>query len=135
MYRFLTINSDLPQREWAKLKRSKWHIQREEGALTLARSLPVRFDFSAQTMLPRCSKRRLATQIRQDMWRLLQNLRGFSPIVRVEEVGDMLRVTAGGRMDQQPFPKGKTEEKLRELLADRQKNIRWVTFARKFCYE
>ncbi|MCT4556976.1 MAG: hypothetical protein N4A61_02840 [Pelagimonas sp.] len=117
------------------MSRSKWHIQTEEGALTLARSLPVRFDVSAQVMLPRCSKRRLAMQIRQDMWRLLQNLRGFSPIVRVEDAGDMLRVTAGGRMDQRAFPKGKSEEKLRDMLAGRQKNIRWVTYAGVFCYE
>lgn len=97
--------------------------------------MPVRFDFSAQVMLPRCAKRRLASQIRQDMWRLLQNLRGFSPIVRVEDAGEQLRITAGGRMDRQPFPKGNCEEKLRDMLADRKNAIRWVTFARKFCYE
>jgi hypothetical protein len=117
------------------VSRSKWHIQRDEGALTLARSLPVRFDFSAQVTLPRCGKLRLATQIRQDMWRLLQNLRGFSPVVRVEDAGDMLHVTAGGRMDRMPFPKGKSEDKLREMLADRKNAIRWVTYAGKFCYE
>lgn len=117
------------------MSRSKWHIQRDEDALTLARNLPVRFDIQAQAELPRCGKRRLAMQIRQDMWRLLQDLRGFSPIVRVEEAGESLRVTVGGRMDQQNFPRGKAEEKLREMLSDRKNAIRWVTYARKFCYE
>ncbi|MGH1356839.1 MAG: hypothetical protein ACRBBS_17440 [Thalassovita sp.] len=117
------------------MSRSTWHIQQEEGALTLARTLPVRFDLSAQVVLPRCGKRRLATQIRQDMWRLLQNLRGFSPVVRVEDDGEMLRVTAGGQVAQKTFPKVKLEEMLRELLTDRKNAVRWVTYARKFCYE
>lgn len=117
------------------MSRSKWHILKEEGALTLARSLPVRFDFSAQVMLPCCGKRRLATQIRQDMWRLLQNLRGFSPVVRIEEAGTQLRVTAGGSVARHPFPKAQSEAKLHELLADQKSVIRWLAYARVCCYE
>jgi hypothetical protein len=115
--------------------RSKWHILKEEGALTVARNLPVRFDFSAQVMLPRCGKRRLAMQIRQDMWRLLQNLRGFSPVVRVEDAGENLCVTAGGKVDQRRFPSEQSEEKLRDMLGDRSNHARWVAYARGVCYE
>lgn len=115
------------------MSRSTWHFQDEDGALVLARRLPVRFDLAVEAELPRCGRRRLARQVRQDMWRALQGLRGFSPAVRVEPAGEMLRVTAGGQVDG-AFPKAKAEEKLREVLSDRNNRIRWVAYAGGFCY-
>lgn len=116
------------------MARTKWHILTEDGALTLARRLPVRFDLAVQTQLPRCGRRRLALQIRQDMWRLLQDLRGFAPIVRVEQMAGGLQVTAGGQVDQAPFPKRCSEEKLRQMLSDRNNRSRWLAHAGGFCY-
>ncbi|MBA85307.1 hypothetical protein ACSSNL_02125 [Thalassobius sp. S69A] len=116
------------------MARTKWHILTEDGALTLARRLPVRFDLAVQTVLPRCGRRRLAMQIRQDMWRLLRDLRGFAPVVRVEYLPEGLRVIAGGQVGQAPFPKRASEEKLRQMLSDRNNRSRWLAHAGGFCY-
>lgn len=117
------------------MSRTEWHILREDGALTLTRRLPVRFDLSVEAVLPRCGKQRLAVQVRQDMWRLLQRLPGFSPVVRVEEVGQGLRVIAGGQVARKPFPKAECEAKLREMLTDGKNRSRWVAYGRRVCYE
>ncbi len=79
------------------MTRTRWHILREGDTLTLCRALPARFDVVAETVLPRMRKDRLAQQVRQDLWRALQSVRGFSPVVRVEDRGDMLHLRAGGR--------------------------------------
>ena len=76
----------------------KWHILRAEGALTLCRQSPPRFDVAAVTDLPSADPLRLAHQIRQDMWRVLRNVRGFSPVVRIEATPEGVKVTAGGRV-------------------------------------
>lgn len=110
------------------MKRTQWHILRDGAALTLARRLPARFDFAAETFLPRGSRLRLATQIRQDMWRELQGLRGFSPVVRIVDEGDALRVTAGGAV-QSVFAKNLVEEKIAGLLADPGRRARWSRYA------
>ncbi|WP_319826242.1 hypothetical protein [Thalassovita sp.] len=115
------------------MSRNDWHILHEEGALIVARSLPVRFDLSVETVLPFCGKVRLARQIRQDMWRALQRIRGFSPAVRVAEEQGGLRVTAGGRMEH-AYPRRLAEEKLRNLMLDGNNRARWVACAGGFCY-
>lgn len=111
------------------MARPEWHILREEGALTVARHLPVRFDFAARAGFPPARKGRLAQQIRQDMWRLLQDLRGFSPVVRVAEAGAGLSVTAGGRA-LRPFPKQACEARVAALLASPAHRARWLAHAR-----
>ncbi|MDE4061230.1 MAG: hypothetical protein P1U91_03440 [Pseudophaeobacter sp. bin_em_oilr2.035] len=75
-----------------------WHILREEGALTLCRQRPPRFDVAVAADLPKADPLRLAHQIRQDMWRALRDVRGFSPVVRVAQTAEGVRVTAGGRV-------------------------------------
>lgn len=77
----------------------RWHILRDAGGLTLARSLPARFDVWSETELPAADPLRLAHQIRQDMWRAMQSLRGFAPVVRITE-GDagLLTIRAGGQV-------------------------------------
>ncbi|ARE39894.1 hypothetical protein RGUI_1753 [Rhodovulum sp. P5] len=112
------------------MARRGWHIVAEDGALTLARQMPVRFDLCVQAVFPPARKLRLAHQIRQDMWRLLQTLRGFSPVVRVEEDGANLRVTAGGRAAR-PFPKAEAEAQLNALLSDAGHRARWLAHARR----
>lgn len=76
-----------------------WHILREPGALTLCRARPPRFDFAVEAATPLMGKTRLAHQVRQDLWRALRSVRGFSPVVRVEERGAEMLVRAGGRVD------------------------------------
>jgi hypothetical protein len=78
--------------------KKQWHINKIEGQVTVSRHLPARFDVSATTQLAGGNALRLATQIRQDMWRALQGLRGFSPVVQVTEMDGVLQVQAGGRV-------------------------------------
>nr|WP_212525381.1 hypothetical protein [Actibacterium sp. MT2.3-13A] len=113
------------------MARAGWHILREEGALTLARQLPPRFDVAAEAMFPPARKARLAQQIRQDLWRALRHLRGFSPVVRVEEDGAQLKVRAGGAVHARTFPKVRAEARISALLADPARRARWLAHARK----
>jgi hypothetical protein len=110
------------------MTRRGWHISREAGALVLARDLPVRFDVRASAAFPPARKGRLANQIRQDMWRALRDLRGFSPVVVVEETAEGLAVTAGGRAAS-PFPKARIEACIAALLASAAHRRRWLAHA------
>lgn len=111
------------------MARRGWHILREEGALVLTRRLPPRLDVSAETLLPDGRKAALAHQVRQDLWRALRDLRGFSPVVRVEAAGTGLRVIAGGRVAG-PVPDG-TGARIAALLESPAHRARWVAQARR----
>ena len=108
-----------------------WHIIRETDALTVARRLPVRFDICAEALLPMGGLLRMATQIRQDMWRALQNLRGFSPAVRVVRVADGLHVQAGGQVDSACFPQAQAENVISRVLSDSRNHVRWYNYANR----
>lgn len=110
------------------MSRKSWHIVKEDGALTLARRLPVRFDFCATAEFPRCGSLRLAQQIRQDMWRALQGLQGFSPVVRVEINGSTMQVHAGGQVDRR-YPRAQTIDTVSALLNSAAHRTRWVAYA------
>jgi len=105
-----------------------WHILREGGALTLARHLPVRFDIGVEAGFPRMGRLRLAQQVRQDMWRALRSVRGFSPVVRVEEREEGLVLRAGGRLDG-PAPRAALEARIAALLACPAHRARWRAYA------
>ncbi|MFY0681259.1 MAG: hypothetical protein JXR13_11845 [Thalassovita sp.] len=110
------------------MSRKPWHIVKEDGAVTVARRLPVRFDFCAAADFPRCGSVKLAQQIRQDMWRALQSLQGFSPIVRVEINGGTMRVLAGGQVDKR-YPRAQVIETVSTLLNSPSHRTRWVAYA------
>ncbi|MEQ9693824.1 hypothetical protein [Shimia sp. SDUM112013] len=110
------------------MTRNRWHILRDNDTLTVARRLPVRFDVSAGTVLPSGSRLRMAQQVRQDMWRRLQGVRGFSPVVSVTAQDGALHVTAGGSIDGR-FPRARVEEKIAGLLADPSCRARWSAYA------
>ncbi|WP_066705780.1 hypothetical protein [Celeribacter ethanolicus] len=115
------------------MARHDWHILKDEGALTLARRLPARFDVAVTAVIEGGAglrKSRIASQVRQDMWRSLQNLRGFAPVVRVAERGEDLEITAGGMVAGR-FPKFETEACIRALLDSQDHRARWVRFARE----
>ncbi|GAA6195562.1 hypothetical protein NBRC116598_10060 [Pseudophaeobacter arcticus] len=109
--------------------RGKWHIFREEGSLTVARQVPPRFDVAVSVVLPPAEPLRLAQQIRQDMWRAVQAVRGFSPVVKVEAQGDGLLVTAGGRVAGR-VP-GNLASEIKAVLEDEAKRSRWLRHARR----
>ncbi|MBY5973925.1 hypothetical protein KUV28_16310 [Ferrimonas balearica] len=107
-----------------------WHRLREEDAVTIARRLPVRFDLSVEASLPvsgPVSLTRVAHQVRQDMWRRLQGLRGFSPAVRVTLGDGQLVVRAGGAVEG-ALP-GKARDALAELLESPSHRARWLAHA------
>lgn len=113
------------------MARKGWHRVREDGAVTIARRLPVRFDLTVETLLP-CARpvslTAVAQQVRQDMWRRLQGIRGFAPAVRVEEEPGALRVTAGGEIAGQR-PTAAARGTLEELLESPVHRQRWLAHA------
>ena len=109
--------------------RDQWHEVKEPGRYTLARRLPVRFDVAVTTAMPALRKDRLALQVRQDLWRALQRVRGFSPVVRVTETGTGCEVTAGGRVDGGTVPRQRMEETIAGILDDPARRARWARFA------
>ncbi len=110
------------------MKRGNWHILQGRGALTVARQLPPRFDVAVSSALPLADPLRLAQQVRQDIWRAVQRVRGFSPVVTVEVHGEALRVTAGGRVAGR-VP-GNLASEIRAVLEDGEKRRRWLRHAR-----
>lgn len=105
-------------------------IEREEagGAWVHARRLPCRMDLAVTAVVPARAGRRLARAIRADMWRALQGLRGFAPLVRVSPAGEGAEVTAGGQIDA-PWPRAATRARLADLLADPVLQARWRGWA------
>ena len=104
-----------------------WHILRDGDRLTLARHLPARFDVAARTVLPLADPLRLAHQIRQDMWRALQRVRGFSPVVEICAAEEAAHVRAGGRVIGVIPPA--TDRKIREVLENPHHRARWLSYA------
>lgn len=105
----------------------RWHVLQDGAVVTLARHLPVRFDVSGKTTLPSGRPLRFAHQIRQDMWRALRDVRGFSPVVRLEPDGAGWGVTAGGRVV--GVIDACVSERISELLEDATLRARWVRHA------
>lgn len=112
------------------MARNGWHILRDETGLTLARHLPARFDVSVSADLPLCDAGRLARQVRQDVWRALQRVRGFSPVVRVERLEHVMRVTAGGRLAEHRSA-ALVSDRLDDVLTDPILRSRWLSWARR----
>ncbi|MEM6372252.1 MAG: hypothetical protein AAF727_05675 [Pseudomonadota bacterium] len=108
--------------------KARWHILRDGDALTLCRHLPPRFDIAAHTHLSAGGPVRLAHQIRQDIWRALSRVRGFSPVVHLEPDGHGWAVTAGGRT--LGPASGQIVERIARVLDDPQIRARWMNHAR-----
>ena len=106
-----------------------WHIVREAGALTLHRPGRGRMDVSVSRRFPAGDLLRYALQIRQDLWRALQALRGYSPIVRVTREKDEVVVFAGGQFDY-PAPR-QIEQRIASVLDNSRNRQRWITQAQK----
>jgi len=110
------------------MSRARWHVQGDEP-LVLTRRLPPRFDVVAEVRFPAVPRRRLAHQIRQDLWRALQDVRGFSPVVGIRRAGDALRIRAGGRIDAGPVPRDHVQARIATLLSDPVRRARWQRYA------
>lgn len=111
------------------MSRVRWHIVTEGDTLTLSRRLPARFDVAAQTRLPDAGRAKVAQQVRQDMWRALQDLRGFAPVVQVRREGNELVVVAGGEVAG-VVARAHLEGLIQEVLDAPAKRARWVRHAK-----
>lgn len=109
-----------------------YHIHRAPNALTLARHAPARFDVAAEAVVPGAADLlRLAHQVRQDVWRAVRRLRGFSPTVEIRAEGDAIHIRAGGRA-LAPVPS--TAVPAIQAVLDCPKNRRrWLRHARARC--
>ncbi|MBY6156301.1 hypothetical protein [Pseudooceanicola nitratireducens] len=115
------------------MTRNTWHMARDADTLTLARHLPARFDVVARADLSGdagLSLGRLAHQVRQDVWRGLQRVRGFSPVVRVTRAAHGVTIEAGGRLAA-PRAAGGAEAALSDILTNPANRARWMTQAAK----
>lgn len=108
------------------MSRNGWHILRQDNVLTLTRRLPVRFDVAAETCLPDGARGRLAHQVRQDLWRCLQSLKGFSPVVQLTRSKGQIHVRAGGQVDG-PVPAG-INAAIADLLECPDIRARWQAY-------
>ncbi|GAA3853383.1 hypothetical protein [Celeribacter arenosi] len=111
----------------------RWHIVEEDGALTMARRLPARFDLAVEAVIEGGAglrRGRIARQVLQDVWRALQNLRGFSPAARVVADGADLRITVGGQVAG-VFAKANSEAIIADLINDPRRRARWMRHAGK----
>ena len=109
------------------MPRSRWHILQDSDGLTLCRHVPPRFDFAVRTVLPGGRSARLAHQIRQDLWRALRAVRGFSPVVRLDRSDHGWDVMAGGR-SAGPVP-ATVMVQAEAVLNDPRNRARWVRSA------
>nr|WP_043768801.1 hypothetical protein [Roseivivax isoporae] len=109
-------------------RRHGWFTARQGARIVHARHWPPRFDVSATARLPHANLHRLARAVRQDLWRKLQGLRGFSPVVEIERQGDDLSIRAGGRLHDRQFPPD-VEERIRDLLHSADARARWLSWA------
>ncbi|MBV7393857.1 hypothetical protein [Mameliella sediminis] len=109
------------------MKRNGWHISENTDSYVLARQWPPRFDISAMSEFPPAKASRLARQVRQDLWRKFQHLRGFSPVVEISTTKVGMTVRAGGRLTGRA-PRD-AENQIKELLDSPAHRARWLTWA------
>lgn len=112
------------------MARNAWHILKDDQSVTVARRVPARFDVVSEAKLPLGDKLRVAQQVRQDLWRALQNQTGFSPVVEVRESDGSLSIRAGGQCDRK-IARQLIENRIADLLNDAGKRARWVRFAQR----
>ena len=110
------------------IKRGNWFEIYDGPCFTLARRLPARFDISREISMPLMSSPRLARQIRQDIWRKLQSIRGFLPVVEITDRGAHLHIRAGGELTC-PAPFERSGERIFDVLSNRDNQRRWAAFA------
>lgn len=114
------------------MAKARWHIVKDgQGGVTVSRKLPARFDFAVEATVPACNAVLLAQQVRQDMWRALQGLRGFLPVVEIVKDGNQCRIRAGGSVNG-PLPLVHVQGLLLQILHDPARRARWIMHAGRF---
>ena len=104
-----------------------WIIEKTDDSVLVTRRKPVRWDVEATATFPKCHALRLAHQIRQDMWRELQKIKGFCPAVEVT-LGDTFHVRAGGRVARHVHPYA--NKWVEDLLTSDMHRRRWLAYSK-----
>ncbi|WP_371155024.1 hypothetical protein [Jannaschia sp. 2305UL9-9] len=104
-----------------------WFVRHAGDSYAISRRRPVRWDVVARAAMPDVGRRRLAHAIRQDMWRMLRDLRGFAPVVEVTRTETGCDVRAGGRVDG-PVPAG-VSGRIAGMLSDPSYRAAWMRSA------
>lgn len=118
----MTEGADTSLPRWAPDGRG-WYTCGDGAVFALSRRLPLRWDVDAHTVLPDLGRRRLAHAIRQDMWRMLQDVRGFAPAVEVTRTEAGCAVRAGGAVAGR-VPGGMAA-RIAGMLADPSRRAAW----------
>lgn len=134
---------------------ARWRITHEDDVARIAPAKgPARMDLAVhaawdapgqdagQPLNRRRYRIETARQIRQDLWRALQSVRGFAPVVEVASDhsgeapsedgatgGVRIMVSAGGRLDTSHAPRAVMEERVRALLENPANRRRWRAHA------
>lgn len=121
-----------------RMRRAWIDIPLEGGLLHARTGLPDRWDIWEErvwTIQPgqqrpglHISQRRLARSIRQDLWRGLQNVRGFVPRVQVGPADHSLKIKAGGVLMASHAASG-LGDRIAAVLDHPDNKIRWLAFA------
>lgn len=112
-----------------------WTLTHDGDATLLAPARgPARWDIAVARTLPATAttprfRRRLATQIRQDIWRAAAHVRGFVPMVRVADTHDALDLTAGGCLRTKSGHRPTLEAAISAILDNRTTRTRWLSHA------
>ncbi|MEM9099246.1 MAG: hypothetical protein AAGC79_12060 [Pseudomonadota bacterium] len=75
--------------------------EKGEALILSPKGLAPVWDIEVSRILPslrRCSRRWVAHQIRRDLWRAMQEMRGFVPVISVAWADHWLEIRAGGRI-------------------------------------
>ena len=107
-----------------------WQISPIAAGIRLHRPGATRFDVLAEARFPALRKTVLAHEIRKDLWRMLQSLRGFSPVVEVVDRDGGLCVRVGGQVSSHTWPRENTLTQIQTLLSSPSKRARWIAHAR-----
>lgn len=110
------------------MRQVRWHILRDGERVTLTRRAPPQFDVMAMTVLPVVREVPLLHQIRQDIWRALQAVRGFSPVIEAVRMEDQLKIRAGGQVAG-TVPRAHVEARIADVLEDPRHRARWIRCA------
>lgn len=109
--------------------------QTPDGLLVRRAAVPDRWDIAVARDWPvgplgdRAKVcRRVARQIRQDVWRAIQATRGFSPRILVAFTENQLYITAGGVLVNGRAPPG-LADRIAGVLDKPDNRRRWVRFA------
>ena len=105
-----------------------WFHKQLGDTYFIAKRFPLSFGLLAETNFPVFRPKILAWQIRQDMWRLLQNLRGFLPAVEVRVNVFCMHVRAGGQLTCSVHVQS-AQINLQNMLDDPVYRKRWKDYA------